>query len=166
MRVEQIRLVTYRWDAMRQWWAAILDTPFAAAGSRTVIAEDPRLVVVLEHSPIAMNASSEVAGIASITVATPSVADASATVHRLAALGSATIRATDDRLGIRIWYRDPDGCDVALRLPFYPTMDNPINTEINPFHTLDLLHAAANPKSAAPNIERRLPWQSRIRHQQ
>lgn len=148
VRVEQIRFATYRWEAMQRWWTAVLNAPFTPTGSRTAIAEGPQLCVVLEHSPIAMNASSEVAGIASITVSTPSVAAAVATVDRLAALDSATIRVTDDRLGIRVWYRDPDGCDVALRLPFYPNMTNPIDTEIDPFHTLDLLYAAADPQTA------------------
>ncbi len=148
VRVEQVRFVTYRWEAMHRWWSTMLDSTFTPTGSRTAIAEGPQLCVVLEHSPIAMNASSEVAGIASITVSAPSVAAAVGTVDRLAALGSATIRATDDRLGVRVWYRDPDGCDVALRLPFYPNMTNPIDTEINPFHTLDLLRAAADPQTA------------------
>lgn len=163
VRIEQIRLVTYRWEAMQRWWSALLNVDFTPVGARTAIAEGPSLCVALEHSPITMNASSEVAGIATITVSASSVVAASATVDRLSALGSAPLRATDDLLGIRVWFRDPDGCDVAIRLPFYPAASNPLNTEVDPLHILDLLRTATPPEDGSNTDERRPPWQPRIR---
>lgn len=166
VRVEQIRLVTYRWEAMQHWWSAMLDVPFTPIGVRTAIAEGPGLCVLLEHSPLTMNASSEVAGIATITVSTPSIAAASATMDRLSAVGSALLRATDDPLGILVWFRDPDGCDVAIRLPFYPTPNNLLNTEIDPFHILDLLHTSTRRSGRSGTSEQGPPWQPRIRRPQ
>ena len=59
--------------------------------------------------------------------------------------GSAKVfhRATNDASGVRLWYRDPNGTDVAIRLPIDANANNRPGQEIDPDHIVSRLQAAA-----------------------
>lgn len=128
---------------MQRWWGALLDVELRTAGPRTVVFETAAIRVVIEHSEIAMNSNPEVAGVISLTISAPSVTAALGAQQRLAAIGSRHHRATDDTGGVRLWYRDPNGTDVALRLPFDASLDNRPGQEIDPDSIVARLEAAA-----------------------
>ena len=65
------------------------------------------------------------------------------THKRLIAIGSRHHRATDDVSGVRLWYRDPNGTHVAVRLPFDADANNRRGQEIDPDHIVTRLQAAA-----------------------
>ena len=52
-------------------------------------------------------------------------------------------RATNDVSGVRLWYRDPNGTDVAIRLPIEADANNRPGQEIDPDHIITRLQAAA-----------------------
>lgn len=142
-RLGEIVLLTHEWDAMRRWWGALLGVEPSLVGSRTAAFEAAGLRVVIERSDIAMNANSEVAGVISLTVWTPSATDALDSHRRLVAIGCQHHRATDDAGGVRLWYHDPDGTDVAIRLPFDADVNNRPGQEIDPDPVVARLEAAA-----------------------
>ncbi len=142
-RVDEIVLLTHEWDSMRAWWGALLGADLHALGPRTAVVETAGLRVVIEHSDIAMNANPEVAGVISLTVSTPSAIAALDTHRRLVAIGSRHQRATNDAGGVRLWYRDPNGTDVAIRLPIDADANNRPGQEIDPDHIVTRLQAAA-----------------------
>ncbi|MET0757689.1 MAG: hypothetical protein ABWY39_06960, partial [Mycobacterium sp.] len=59
------------------------------------------------------------------------------------AIGSRHHRATNDVSGVRLWYRDPNGTDVAIRLPIDADANNRPGEEIDPDHIVTRLQAAA-----------------------
>ena len=67
---------------------------------------------------------------------TPSAANALEIHTRLAAIGSSHHRATDDAGGVRLWYRDPNGTDVALRLPLTPPLATDTGRRSTPIESL------------------------------
>ena len=142
-RLDEIVLLTHEWDSMRAWWGALLGTDPHAVGPRTAVVETAGLRVVIEDSDIAMNANPEVAGVISLTVSAPSAIAALDTHRRLVAIGSRHHRATNDASGVRLWYRDPNGTDVAIRLPIDADANNRPGQEIDPDHIVTRLQAAA-----------------------
>ncbi|MFN8089651.1 MAG: hypothetical protein U0R81_11895 [Mycobacterium sp.] len=141
--LDEIVLLTYKWEPMQRWWAALVGVEPHTLDRRTVVLETARMRVVIEHSEIAMNANPEVAGVISLTLSTPSAANALEIHTRLAAIGSSHHRATDDAGGVRLWYRDPNGTDVALRLPLDASPGNRHGQEIDPDRIIARLQAAA-----------------------
>src|SRR6478736_7706401 len=142
-RVDEIVLLTHEWESMRAWWAPLLGADPRTVGQRIAVIETAGLRVVIEHSDIAMNANPEVAGVISLTVSAHSAKAALATHYRLVAIGSRHHRATNDASGVRLWYRDPDGTDVAIRLPIEADVNNQPGQEIDPDHIVTRLQAAA-----------------------
>ena len=142
-RVDEIVLLTHDWESMRAWWGALLGVDPRTVGQQTAVVETPGLRVVIEQSEIAMNANPEVAGVISLTVSAPSAIAALDTYKRLIAVGFRHHRATDDVSGVRLWYRDPNGTDVAIRLPFEADANNRRGQEIDPDHIVIRLQAAA-----------------------
>ena len=141
--LDEIVLLTHEWDSMRVWWATLLGMDPQIVGHRTAVVEAAGLRVVIEHSDIAMDANPEVAGVISLTVSAPSAIAALDTHRRLVAIGSRHHRATDDASGVRLWYRDPNGTDVAIRLPIHADTNNRPGQEIDPDHVVTRLQAAA-----------------------
>ena len=142
-RLDEIVVLTHEWDSMQAWLGALLGADPRIVGHRTAVVETAGLRVVIEHSDIAMNANPEVAGVISITVSAPSVIAALDTHRRLVAIGSRHHRATNDAFGVRLWYRDPNGTDVAIRLHFDADANNRPGQEIDPDHIVTRLQAAA-----------------------
>lgn len=142
--LEEIVLLTHEWAAMRTWWGALLGAEPRTVGRRTAVVEAAGLRVVIEHSDIAMNANPEVAGVISLTVTVPSATAGRDALTRLAVIGSRHHRATDDASGVRLWFRDPNGTDVAIRLPFDAHPDNRPGQEIDPDHIASRLYAVAD----------------------
>ena len=142
-RVDEIVLLTHEWESMRAWWGTLLGADPRTVGQRTAVVETAGLRVVIEHSDIAMNANPEVAGVISLTVSAPSAIAALDTHKRLIAIGSRHHRATNDVSGVRLWYRDPNGTDVAIRLPIDADANNRPGQEIDPDHIVTRLQAAA-----------------------
>ena len=142
--LDEIVLLTHEWDSMRAWWGTLLGAEPRTVGQRTAVVEAAGLRVVIEHSDIAMNANPEVAGVISITVSAVSAVAALDTHNRLVAIGSRHHRATNDAGGVRLWYRDPNGTDVAIRLPIVADTNNQPGQEIDPDHIVTRLQAAAD----------------------
>src|SRR6476469_541695 len=142
-RVDEIVLLTHECESMRAWWGALLGVAPRTVGQQTAVVETPGLRVVIEHSDIAMNANPEVAGVVSLTVSAPSAIAGLDTYKRLIAIGSRHHRATNDVSGVCLWYRDPNGTDVAIRLPIEPDANNRRGQEIDPDLIVTRLQAAA-----------------------
>jgi hypothetical protein len=142
-RVDEIVLLTHEWDSMRAWWGTLLGADPRTVGQRIAVVETAGLRVVIEHSDIAMNANPEVAGVISLTVSAPSAIAALDTYNRLIAIGSRHHRATNDVSGVRLWYLDPNGTDVGIRLPIDADANNRPGQEIDPDHIITRLQAAA-----------------------
>ena len=143
-RLDEIVLLTHQWDSMRAWWGTLLGVDPRTVGHRTAVIETAGLRIVIEHSDIAMNANPEVAGVISLTVSASSVIAALDTHTRLVAIGSRHHRATNDAGGVRLWYRDPNGTDVAIRLPIDADTNNRRGQEIDPDHIVTRLQTAAD----------------------
>jgi hypothetical protein len=149
-RLDEIVLLTHDWDSMRAWWSTLLGADPRTVGRRTAVIETAGLRVVIEHSDIAMNANPEVAGVVSLTVAASSAIDALDTHTRLVAIGSRHHRATNDANGVRLWYRDPNGTDVAIRLPIVTDANNQHDHEIDPDQIVTQLQAAVDSTKEIP----------------
>jgi hypothetical protein len=148
--LDEIVLLTHEWDSMRAWWGALLGVDPRTVGHRTAVVETAGLRIVIEHSDIAMDANPEVAGVISLTVSAPSATAALDTHLRLVAMGSRHHRATNDAGGVRLWYRDPNGTDVAIRLPFDADANNRPGQEIDPDQIVTRLQAAVRSANQAP----------------
>ena len=146
--LDEIVLLTHEWDSMRAWWGALLGVEPRIVGHQTAVVETAGLRVVIEHSHIAMNANPEVAGVISLTVSALSAIAALDTYNRLIAIGSRHHRATNDASGVCLWYRDPNGTDVAIRLPIDADASNRRGQEIDPDHIITRLQAAAESAQA------------------
>jgi catechol-2,3-dioxygenase len=142
--LDEVVLLTHEWAAMQTWWAALLGADPRTVGRRTAVVETAGLRVVIEHSDIAMNANPEVAGVISLTVSAPSATAGRDALSRLSAVGYRHHRATDDAGGVRLWFRDPNGTDVAIRLPFDADPNNRPGQEIDPDHIVTRLYAVAD----------------------
>ncbi len=142
-RIDEIVLLTHEWESMRAWWGALLGVDPRTVGQRTAVIETPGLRVVIENSDIAMNGNPEVAGVISLTVSAPSAIAALDTYKRLLAVGSRHHRATNDASGVCLWYRDPNGTDVAFRLPIEADANKRRGQEIDPDQIVTRLQAAA-----------------------
>lgn len=149
--LDEIVLLTYKWESMQRWWAALVGVEPHTLDRRTVVFETAHMRVVIEHSEIAMNANPEVAGVISLTLSAASAANALDIHNRLAAIGSSHLRATHDAGGVRLWYRDPNGTDVALRLPFDASPGNRHGQEIDPDRIIARLRAAAGDDAVSPD---------------
>src|SRR6478752_7900905 len=143
LRIDEIVLLTHEWESMRAWWGALLGVNPHKVGQQTAVVETPGLRVVIEQSDIAMNANPEVAGVISLTVSAPSAIAGLDTYKRLTAVGSRHHRATNDVSGVCLWYRDPNGTDVAIRLPIEADANKGPGQEIDPDHIVIRLRAAA-----------------------
>jgi hypothetical protein len=154
-RVDEIVLLTHEWESMRAWWGTLLGADPRTVGHRTAVVETAGLRVVIEQSEIVMNANPEVAGVISLTLSAPSAIAALDTYTRLIAIGSRHHRATNDAGGVRLWYRDPNGTDVAIRVPIDADANNGHGQEIDPDHVVTRLKAAA--ESTKPEFIRRAP---------
>ena len=141
--LDEVVLLTHEWAAMRTWWGALLGAEPRTMGYRTAVVEAAGLRVVIEHSEIAMDANPEVAGVISLTVSAPSAPAGRDALSRLSAHGYRHHRATDDAGGVRLWFRDPNGTDVAIRLPFDADPNNRPGQEIDPDHIVSRLYAVA-----------------------
>jgi hypothetical protein len=148
--LDEIVLLTHDQDSMRSWWSALLGADPRTVGHQTTVVETAGLRVVIEHSDIAMNANPEVAGVIALTVAASSAIDALDTHRRLVAIGSRHHRATNDASGVRLWYRDPNGTDVAIRLPIDADANKQHDHEIDPDHIVTRLQAAADSAKQIP----------------
>jgi hypothetical protein len=146
----EIVLLTHEFHSMRAWWAMLLGAEPHLVGNRTAVVEVAGLRVVIEHSDLAMNANPEVAGVISLTVSALSAAAALDAHLRLVAIRSGHHRATDDAGGVRLWYRDPNGTDVAIRLPIDHHPDNRAGQEIDPDLVVERLRAAADFANGVP----------------
>lgn len=142
-RINEITLLTYEWEPMQLWWSVLLGVEPRTLTLRTTVLETADMRVVIERSDIAMNANPEVAGVISLTLSAPDPRSALEIHNRLAAIGTRHHRATEDTSGVRLWYRDPNGTDVALRLPFDPAPGNRHGQEIDPDQIVVRLQAAA-----------------------
>ena len=78
------------------------------------------------------------------TASAPSATVGRDALSRLTAVGSRHHRATDDPSGVRLWFRDPNGTDVAIRLPFDADPNNRPGQEIDPDHIVTRLYAVAD----------------------
>jgi hypothetical protein len=141
-RVDEIVLLTHESESMGAWWGALLGVDPRTDGAGIAVVETPGLRVVIEQSDIAMNANPEVAGVISLVVSASSLVSALDAYKRLVAVGSRHHRATNDASGVCLWYRDPNGTDVALRLPIEADAGNRRGQEIDPDHVITRLQAA------------------------
>jgi hypothetical protein len=113
----ELRLLTHRPAEMTEWWAALLGgAPQSLNAWMTAIHGD-YLQVVIERSPIALDYHPEASGVTAINLALRDVQAARPALNRLSKLGSQPHRATGQPGVTALWFRDPNGTDVALHLP-------------------------------------------------
>jgi hypothetical protein len=115
--VIELRLLTHQPKEMERWWAAMLDGTPKPLGSRMTAITGRRLRLVIEHSQIAYDFHPEASGVTAINLAFDNVSTGHHTLNRLARLGSQPHRATREAGVTALWLRDPNGTDVAVRLP-------------------------------------------------
>ena len=121
-----VHLLTYRPEQMLTWWAALLGVPDPPRGrGRTAVLCSPTINIVIERSDVAVDYHREACGVTTIAVTPAGPADAVTTIDRLARLGSSPHRATVHAGFIRLWYRDPNGADVAVDLRSVDPVDGP-----------------------------------------
>jgi hypothetical protein len=102
---------------MIAWWAALLGASVQTVNSRATAISSAAATVVIERSEIALDFHPEASGVTVIGVALGSPAAVTATVRRLAELGSHPHRATRELSQTCLWYRDPNGADVTVQVP-------------------------------------------------
>jgi hypothetical protein len=76
-----------------------------------------RLRLVIERSQIAYDYQHEASGVTAINLTFDDLTTGHRTLNRLALLGSRPRRATREAGVVALWLRDPNGTDVAVRLP-------------------------------------------------
>ena len=113
----ELRLLTHRPAEMTQWWAALLGGSPQVVNARMTAIQGDYLRVVIERSPIALDYHPEASGVTSINLALRDVSSARPALNRLAKLSSQPHRATGQPGVTALWFRDPNGTDVALHLP-------------------------------------------------
>lgn len=139
MLIDEITLLTYRFDAVLDWWAALLDTSPEVLGPRSAALTSPGLRVTVTRSDIALDAHPEVAGVTAVTLNLARTSAVTAALQRLASVGASCHRATTDAHGVRLWFLDPDRSNVALRLPADIVISGARDGEINPDELLRML---------------------------
>ena len=116
-RTVELRLLTHRPAEMTEWWAALLGgAPQSLNAWMTAIHGDS-LQVVIERSGIALDYHPEASGVTAINLALRDVQAARPALNRLSKLGSQPHQATGQPGVTALWFRDPNGTDVALHLP-------------------------------------------------
>lgn len=115
--VVELRLLTHRPEEMAAWWAALLDATPQSQDVRTTAIAGVCLRVVIERSQIALDYHPEASGVTAINLALGDLQQVHRTVNRLAQLDSHCYRATRQAGVTALWFRDPNGTDVALYLP-------------------------------------------------
>jgi hypothetical protein len=113
----ELRLLSHRPAEMTQWWAALLDAAPQPLNARMTAVHGDYLRVVIERSPIALDYHPEASGVTAINLTLRDVQAAFLAVNRLSQLGSHPHRATGQPGMTALWFRDPNGTDVALQLP-------------------------------------------------
>lgn len=113
----ELRLLTHRPAEMIQWWAAALGAAPQTLNARMTAIGGERLRVVIERSSIALDYHPEASGVTSIGLVFGDVQSARPVLKRLGALGCGPSRATGQPGATALWFRDPNGTDVALRVP-------------------------------------------------
>jgi hypothetical protein len=115
--VIELRLLTHQPEEMERWWAAMLDGTPKQLSSRMTAITGRRLRLVIERSQIAYDFHPEASGVTAINLTFDNVSTGRHTLNRLARLGSQPHRATREAGVTALWLRDPNGTDVAVRLP-------------------------------------------------
>ena len=113
----ELRLLTHRPAEMTEWWAALLGGAPQSLNARLTAIQGDCLRVVIERSPIALDYHPEASGVISINLPLSDVQSARPALNRLSKLGSRPHRATGQPGVTALWFRDPNGTDVALHLP-------------------------------------------------
>ena len=113
----ELRLLTHRPVEMTQWWAALLGGTPQSLNARMTAIQRGCLRVVIERSPIALDYHPEASGVTAINLALRDVQAACPALNRLSQLGCQPHRATGQPGVTALWFRDPNGTDVALQLP-------------------------------------------------
>jgi hypothetical protein len=113
----ELRLLTHRPAEMTEWWAALLGGAPQSLNARMTAIHGDYLRVVIERSPIALDYHPEASGVTSINLALSDLQSARPALNRLSKLGSQPHRATGQPGVTALWFRDPNGTDVALHLP-------------------------------------------------
>jgi catechol-2,3-dioxygenase len=128
---------------MAAWWAALLDVEPQSPNARTTTITGSCLRVVIERSQIALDYHPEASGVTAINLALGDLREVHRTVNRLAQLGSHPDRATRHGEVTALWFRDPNGAEVALYLP--AAVAN---------HAADVLSEELNPKTVLAHVSR------------
>jgi len=115
--IVELRLLTHRPEEMERWWSAMLDCTPRRLSSRTTAITGRRLRLVIERSQIAYDYHPEASGVTAINLTFDNVSAGHRTLNRLACLGSRPHRATREAGVTALWLRDPNGTDVAVRVP-------------------------------------------------
>lgn len=113
----ELRLRTHRPVEMTQWWAALLGGAPQSLNARMTAIHGDHLRVVIERSAIALDYHPEASGVTAINLALRNVQSVCPALNRLSKLGSQPHRATGHPGVTALWFRDPNGTDVALQLP-------------------------------------------------
>ena len=110
-----VHLLTYRPEQMLTWWAALLGvTEVPPSHERAVVVRSPTLNVVVERSELALDHHREACGVTTIAITPADVADTLAALDRLADIEAQPHRATRHPGFTRLWFRDPNGAEVAI----------------------------------------------------
>ena len=113
----ELRLLTHRPGEMTEWWAALLGGAPQSLNARMTAIHGDYLRVVIERSQIAFDYHPEASGVTAINLALSDLQSARPALNRLSQLGSRPHRATGQPGVTALWFRDPNGTDVALHLP-------------------------------------------------
>lgn len=113
----ELRLLTHCPAEMTDWWAALLGATPQPLNARMTAIHGDSLRVVIERSPIALDYHPEASGVTAINLALSDVQAAHSVLNRLSKLGSLPRRATGQPGVTALWFRDPNGTDVAVQLP-------------------------------------------------
>jgi hypothetical protein len=112
--VVELRLLTHRPEAMVAWWAALLGGSPRTLDRRTTAIPGPHLHAVIEGSQIALDYHPEASGVTAVNLRPGDREAVRRAVNRLGQLGSHPFRATGSAGEVALWYRDPNGTQVAL----------------------------------------------------
>lgn len=116
----ELRLLTHRPEEMATWWAALVGSTPRSLNARMTAVTGAGLGVVIERSQIALDYHPEASGVTAISLTPGDLHVLGLMVNRLAQIGSRPYRATTQAGMTALWFRDPNGTDVALCLPTDP----------------------------------------------